>query len=341
MKPRLLVYVGLPKSGTTSLTSALLASGHACAPAGKEPWVLASDLRIEHPTRRVPSFDTLDAYRGALLSPDRTLLRLDLSTNTLPSSDAIDHVEHLADTFDVRFLACLREPQSWTVSFYLHMRRDAMRHGQGETAPTAAAALSRSFAMADAGRRSHHGLAPVEVDLHYAAWLRWKALLAPWQDRFGHERFLVATFEDVTSGWATFRHVLASHVEVPVDALPATLPSENRSIHPSATVRTLLRARGSLGRVGLEPLLRLVPRRPKDRILAAIGRAQRGEADTALPLDLQERLQLSTWEDRQAVAACRSPALEAQPSWLRNERYEVRDGTGHAARAPAGRVEPP
>lgn len=323
MKPRLLVYVGLPKAGTTSLASALLATGVVCMPGGKEPWVLASDLALAHPTRRTPAFKSFSDYRRALVAAHPALVRVDMSTNTLPSAAAVEHVTQLADTFDVRFLASFREPQSWIVSYYLHMRRDAHRHGQGEPAQTIAEAVARSFAMADAGTWSHHGLDPVDVDLHYAAWLRWRTLLTPWLDRFGRDRFLVATLEDVTAGWPVFRGVLGDHLGVSQDHLPRALPSENRAIHPSATVRALLRARRMLGRAGLEPLLRLVPRPPKDRILAAIGRAERHGRETDLPASVRKRLQRETWAERKAVAELRSTDLPLAPVWLRSERYET------------------
>ena len=108
-----LFLAGAPKSGTTSLARSLGQHPDIFLPHVKEPHFFGSDTGQE--------FSSADTYAALFSEAGKTHFRLDASTHTLRSADAIEQVLDLVP--DARFIVLLRDPVDAVPAFHGQLRR--------------------------------------------------------------------------------------------------------------------------------------------------------------------------------------------------------------------------
>ncbi|MEI6799509.1 MAG: sulfotransferase [Pseudomonadota bacterium] len=108
-----LFIVGAPKAGTTSLANTLAQHPDIFLPYVKEPHHFGTDLQSK--------FKSAADYMALFAGYDRIRYRVDASTNTLRSKDAISQIMRVVP--NARFIAILRDPIDAVPSFHGERRR--------------------------------------------------------------------------------------------------------------------------------------------------------------------------------------------------------------------------
>lgn len=155
-----LFVIGAPKSGTTSLHSALAEVPDVFMSRVKEPGFFNID---QHFRRGVPHY--LDSFFGGA---QRFLLRGESTPWYLYSSEARQRIRAAQSEVRIRFVVLLRQPTDRAYSMYLDLQRAGLEQRPFEQA--VAEELSRSEATQPPGRPSRSYLWASRYATHLQAW---------------------------------------------------------------------------------------------------------------------------------------------------------------------------
>jgi transposase len=280
--------VGHHKCGTTALYEMLRRHPQVFMPDMKEPWFLASDLRVPLPASN-PLPRTLEDYL-ALFADALPGQRVGEATPSyLVSHDAARNIAELRP--DARIIAILREPVSFLRSLHLQSVRN---HAETETDLRKALALE--------GPRREGREIPAKTlrpqDLYYSEHVRYVEQLRRYHAAFAREQVLVLIYEDFRlDNEATLRQVLR-FLDVddgaPIEPIEANPTVRVRSPRLYELLRALAVGRGPVFGLAKSAIKAVTPQRLRRQTQHAIRRrilyGKPHDPDERLTRELRSRM---------------------------------------------------
>ena len=280
--------VGHHKCGTTALYEMLRRHPQVFMPDLKEPWFLASDLRVALPASN-PLPRTLDDYL-ALFAAALPGQRVGEATPSyLVSHDAARNIAELRP--DARIIAILREPVSFLRSLHLQSVRN---HAETETD------LGKALAL-EGPRREGREIPPKTLrpqELYYSEHVRYVEQLRRYHAEFSPEQVLVLIYEDFRlDNEATLRRVLRFldlDDGAQIEPIEANATVRVRSPRLYELLRALAVGRGPVSGLAKSAIKAVTPQRLRRRTQRAIRRrilyGKPHDPDERLTLELRSRM---------------------------------------------------
>jgi hypothetical protein len=283
--------VGHAKSGTTALYEMLRRHPQIYMPAAKEPWFLATDMRLRFQPRRAgrpPT--TLEEYLSLFAGALPAQMVGEASSSYLWSHTAARRIAELQPA--ARIIAILREPASFLRSLHLQLLQTHVEVKKDLSAALALEPVRREGRCIP--RRSHRPQL-----LHYSEHVRYVEQLRRYHAVFAPEQVLVLIYDDFRNdNEQTVRGVLR-FLDVddsePVPLMEANPTVRMRSQQLDDLVHSISVGRGPLTRVVKAGVKAVTPRGlRRDALRLTIRRIvhrQLGPADDELMLALRRRFE--------------------------------------------------